>query len=74
MHPGDLSGYGEDRIPGARTTATINANGTFSCLSSVLQAGQVVSVTATNTSGTASGTSIGYTTEFARNVGVISVP
>jgi hypothetical protein len=33
-----------------------------------------VTATATNTSGTASGTSIGDTSEFSRNVGVTLVP
>ena len=72
----DPSGYGEGRIPLAQTTATTNANGdgNFSCRSPVPLAGEQVSATATNTSGTASGTSIGDTSEFSQNVSVIPVP
>ena len=73
----DPSGHGEGQIPaGEDTIVTTNAGGdaNFSCVSPVPQAGQAVTATATNTSGTASGTSIGDTSEFAQNVGVAPVP
>ena len=72
----DPSGHGEGQIPVAQTSATTDANGddTFSCVSPVPLAGEQVSATATNTSGTASGTSIGDTSEFSQNFGVIPVP
>jgi hypothetical protein len=72
----DPSGHGEGQIPvGADTTVTTNAggDGTFACVSPVPQAGQAVTATATNTSGTATGTAIGDTSEFSTNVGVIPV-
>jgi hypothetical protein len=70
----DPSGHGEGQIPIAQATTSTNANGdgSFACVSPVPQAGQLV--TATNTSGTASGTSIGDTSEFSQNFGVTLVP
>jgi hypothetical protein len=73
----DPSGHGEGQIPAGQTTATTDANGddtSFSCVSPVPQAGQLVTATATNTSGTASGTSIGDTSEFSLNFGVVPGP
>jgi len=72
----DPSGHGEGQIPVAQTTVQTDAGGddSFTCVSPVPQAGQLVSATATNTSGTASGTSIGDTSEFSQNVGVTLVP
>jgi hypothetical protein len=70
----DPSGNGEGQIPaGADTTVTTDAggDGSFACVSPVPQLGQAVTATATNTSGTASGTSIGDTSEFSLNVGVV---
>jgi hypothetical protein len=67
----DPSGHGEGQILVAQTTANTNANGNspaFSCVSPIPLAGQTVTATATNTSGTASGTSIGDTSEFSQNV------
>jgi hypothetical protein len=72
----DPSGHGEGQIPaGTDTTVTTEANGTgsFSCVSSVPQAGHLVTATATNTSGTATGTAIGDTSEFSQIVGVAPV-
>ncbi len=72
----DPSSHGEGQILVAQTTAATEANGddSFSCVSPVPQAGQVVTATATNTSGTASGTAIGDTSEFSLNVGVVPGP
>jgi hypothetical protein len=72
----DPSGHGEGQILVAQTTAATDANGDggFSCVSPVPQAGQAVTATATNTSGTASGTAIGDTSEFSLNVGVVPGP
>ncbi len=72
----DPSGHGEGQIPAGQATASTNANGdaSFACVSPVPQAGQLVTATATNTSGTAAGTSIGDTSEFSQNVGVTLVP
>jgi hypothetical protein len=73
----DGSGNGEGQIPaGGDTTVTTNAGGddSFSCVSPVPQLGQAVTATATNTSGTATGTSIGDTSEFSLNVGVVPGP
>jgi hypothetical protein len=73
----DPSGHGEGAKLVAQTTATTNANGddsSFRCGSPIPQAGQLVTATATNTSGTASGTSIGDTSEFSENVRVFLVP
>jgi CSLREA domain-containing protein len=71
----DGSGHGEGQIPaGQDTTVTTDANGdgSFACVSSVPQAGQLVTATATNTSGTATGTAIGDTSEFSQIVGVVA--
>jgi hypothetical protein len=72
----DPSGHGEGQILVAQTTAATDANGddSFSCVSPIPQAGQLVTATATNTSGTASGTAIGDTSEFSQNVGVVLGP
>jgi hypothetical protein len=73
----DPSGNGEGQIPaGQDTTVTTNTggDGSFSCVSPVPQLGQAVTATATNTSGTATGTSIGDTSEFSQNVGVVAGP
>ena len=73
----DPSGHGEGQIPaGADTTVATDAGGddSFACVSPVPQAGQAVTATATNTSGTAPGTSVSDTSEFSRNVGVALVP
>ena len=66
----DPSGHGEGQVPaGADTTVTTDSggDGSFSCGSPVPQAGQFVTATATNTSGTATGTAIGDTSEFSQN-------
>ena len=66
----DPSGHGEGQVPaGADTTVTTDSggDGSFACVSSVPQAGQLVTATATNTSGTATGTAIGDTSEFSQN-------
>ena len=65
----DPSGHGEGLIPvgGANVTTNSGGDGSFSCVSPVPQAGQAVTATATNTSGTATGTAIGDTSEFSRN-------
>jgi hypothetical protein len=72
----DPSGHGEGQILVAQTTATTDSGGddSFACVSPVPQAGQVVTATATNTSGTASGTSIGDTSEFSENETVVLGP
>jgi hypothetical protein len=73
----DPSGHGEGQIPVGQTTASTNDNGddnSFSCLSPIPQGGQWVTATATNTSGTASGTSVGDTSEFSQNFEVTLVP
>jgi len=73
----DPSGHGEGQIPVAQDTIVqtdAGGDASFSCVSPVPQAGQVVTATATNTSGTASGTSIGDTSEFSQNVGVVLTP
>jgi hypothetical protein len=73
----DPSGHGEGQIPaGADTTVTTDAggDGSFACVSPVPLAGQAVTATATNTSGTAAGTSVGDTSEFSQNVGVVAGP
>jgi hypothetical protein len=74
----DPSGHGEGQIlTGTDTTVATNAGGdaSFTCPATPIpQPGQAVTATATNTSGTASGTSIGDTSEFSRNVGVVAVP
>jgi hypothetical protein len=74
----DPSGHGEGQILVAQTTATTNANGddnSFSCVTNFpVGVGQLVTATATNREGTASGTSIGDTSEFSLNVGVTLVP
>ena len=73
----DPSAHGEGQAPaGVDTTVTTDAGGdaSFACVSPVPQAGQPVTATATNTSGTAPGTSVGDTSEFSRVVGVVSGP
>jgi hypothetical protein len=73
----DGSGHGEGQIPaGADTTVTTDSGGdaSFSCISPIPQLGQAVTATATNTSGTASGTAIGDTSEFSAIVAVTSGP
>jgi hypothetical protein len=71
----DPTGHGEGQIPVDTRTVTTDSggDGSFTCVSPVPQAGQLVTATATNTSGTASGTSIGDTSEFSQNVGVVPV-
>jgi hypothetical protein len=72
----DPSGHGEGQIPVAQDAdveTDSGGDGSFTCVSPVPQAGQAVTVTATNTEGTASGTSIGDTSEFSQNVGVVPV-
>ncbi len=73
----DPSTHGEGQIPaGVDTTVTTNANGdaSFACVSPVPQPSQAVTTTATNTSGTASGTTIGDTSEFSKNEPVVPGP
>jgi hypothetical protein len=78
----DPSGHGEGQILEAQdTTVTTDANGdadgadSFSCVTNFpVAVGQTVTTTATNTSGTATGTSIGDTSEFSLNVGVVAGP
>ena len=76
----DPSGHGEGQILVGQDTIQTDTGGdadgtdSFSCVSPVPQLGQAVTATATNTSGTASGTAIGDTSEFSRNVGVIPGP
>lgn len=65
------SGASGNRVEGNFIGTGANGDdNSFSCVSPVPQAGQTVTATATNTSGTASGTSIGDTSEFSRIVGV----
>ena len=76
----DGSGHGEGQIPAGADTVQTDAGGdadgpdSFSCVSPVPQLGQAVTATATNTSGTATGTAIGDTSEFSLNVGVSPGP
>jgi titin len=77
----DPSGHGEGVFPiGEDRTVTTDAGGdadgtdSFRCVSPIPQAGQTVTATATNTSGTASGTSIGDTSEFSENETIAAVP
>jgi hypothetical protein len=71
----DPSGHGEGQIPvDTRTVTDTNGDVGFTCVSPIVQAGQLVTATATNMSGTATGTSIGDTSEFAQNVGVVPGP
>jgi CSLREA domain-containing protein len=73
----DPSGHGEGQIPaGQDTTVTTDANGnaSFACVSPIPVAGQAVTATATNKSGTVSGASIGDTSEFSRIAGVVTGP
>jgi hypothetical protein len=74
----DSSGHGEGQILVAQdTTVTTDSGGddSFSCVTSFpVVVGQAVTATATNTSGTASGTSIGDSSEFSLNVGVVPGP
>jgi len=71
---GDPSGHGEGQTFLAETTTATDANGdaTFTCTSDAPAVGNMVSVTATNTSGTAPGTAIGDTSEFSQNVTITS--
>ena len=71
---GDPSAHGEGQTFLAETTTATDANGdaTFTCTSDVPAVGNMVSTTATNTSGTAPGTAIGDTSEFSDNVVVTS--
>jgi hypothetical protein len=70
----DPSGHGEGQFLMDQETVQTDANGdgSFSCSSPILQVGQVVSATATNTSGTANGTSRGDTSEFSENETVVA--
>jgi hypothetical protein len=63
----------ESQYGSADVETDSGGDGSFTCVSPVPQAGQAVTVTATNTEGTASGTSIGDTSEFSQNVGVVPV-
>ena len=70
------SDHGEGQFFLGSTTIATNANGdssVFTCTSNDPEVDQEVSVTATNTTGTATNTAIGDTSEFSRNV-VVSGP
>ena len=70
--------HGEGLVPLGTTTTMTGANGdspAFACPGTPIPVpGQTVSMTATNTSGTASDTAIGDTSEFSQNVGVVPGP
>jgi hypothetical protein len=73
---GDPTDHGEGQFFLGSTTTATNANGdssVFTCTSNDPEVGQEVSVTATNTTGTATNTAIGDTSEFSRNA-VVSGP
>ncbi len=77
LSDGDPSNHGEGQFfLGQRTLTDTNGDGDIAfrqaCASTIPDVGQTVSVTATNTSGTATNTRIGDTSEFSLNRSVTS--